>query len=165
MPRRGLPTAAYQLGPGEDAPYPTHRPTGEPVRSQPRPEPPHPIKPELLCFLNILDEVEAGRSTPTEVAIEVGIRHDTAYIALKRMCEAGLVRVVAWPNRKKRGGRPEPLYALGEGPSMPRPKPLTRSQINLTYNKKRALREANAILYRAFSIGHRKAATQEQATA
>jgi len=151
MEHRSLPVEVWAFGHGVDAPYPTHRPSGEPVRSRPFTIKPAPILTELLSFFSLLEELRAGPSSSAELAAAVGISETTAYHAVRQLKAAKLVRIARWPNKPTSGGRPEPIFAFGCGNDAPRPKPKDRKAINKTYTERRNMLRTVSILRTAMA--------------
>ena len=77
-------------------------------------------------FTAILRVLGEGPATPRQIAARLGIPYKCLYGSVRYldlMLEEGQVHIVAWARQHGHGGPPIPVYAAGEGDSVPRPTP------------------------------------------
>lgn len=121
----------FGMGPGEDAPLPAKRSTGQrAVAVAPHARSPRlsPAPSELLAFFHLYEALQAP-STPQEIAEETGLYRATVAKALRSLHEGApkLAYVADW-RRQLRGGEPIPLYAWGNKRDAPRPKAIGKAK-------------------------------------
>lgn len=145
--RRTLPVYAY--GPGEDAPAPALRPCGRPTRNA--------KLPTLRDFssevvgLHLLIKTMAEPVSKAQIGRETGMHDKTIRTTLAAMVRYGLAYIDHWAAREAAGGPPIAHFQFGTGVSAPRPKPISRKEINRFHNAKRRDRQKFLPLVRAFS--------------
>lgn len=72
--------------------------------------------------------------TPEDVANELNITTKVASLHLKNLWMLDLMHICDW---ERRGKHILPVYRWGERPDVPRPPPLTSSQINKRYRARK----------------------------
>jgi hypothetical protein len=128
----------YAIGAKPDAPAPTHRSNGRPVKA-----PPHAAKPgrapaELLAFHTLIEALQAP-CTVNDIAAEAGVERITAKRLVTALHEARLVHVCDW-RRSIKGGRPAAVYVWAQDANdVPCP-PSSRTDINRRWRHNRKMR-------------------------